>query len=461
MKKLLLGTAIAMVLATGSYAQTPANGSEFYTADGRFAAAHTNYDLVKNDRCRTPAVESAIYNLGNDITWMSHWILEMGVFINSIGLSDPNNAMMNRVRDMRDQVERQQKKAIFEKEQMQVWLENLNSKPDCPTPATPTSAIPGGNPVPTPPVQPPQVNNPQQPATPVDPAAGPCPTAVANVNDVIGLIRLHLTPGSVVEPTPAPYWQQETVDGNCTWYLAYYTKDADGGFGWNILHTNIPCTETPPGLSMRQAAGSDSRGSAPYCPTSTALNPPSGDETVIVPLPEDHRASDKPRDDNNQSTDDRRNVKPSDSKSDNKSDKTSDSKSDTKSDNKPDNKTSETRRTDSKVDSKTDQSQVKTNNTGDHANAKPAGTDGRANTKSDSNLEHTSRTVTNNKSEMSHVAHTTGADHMSGMHETGMHGGGMHHGGGFGGLGGHGLGGLGGGLGAVGLAGMLINSLGH
>jgi hypothetical protein len=433
MKKLLLGTAIAMVLATGSYAQTPANNSEFYTADGRFAAAHAKYDEVKNDRCRTPAVESEIYNLGNDITWMNHWILELRVALNGISLSDPNNAIISRLRDLQDREERQIKRAVFEREQVQVWLENLNSKPDCPTPAAPTSAIPGGNPGPTPPGnggQPPQANNPQSPTNSPDPASGPCPTDVANLNDIIGLIRLHLTIGSVVEQTPAPHWEKETVDGNCTWYLLYYTKDADGGFGWNLMHTGIPCTETPPGISTRTAAGSTGSDGAQYCASSTGLYSPSGDGTVDF-LPGDHRALDKPRDDNNQSTDDRRNVKQSDTKSDAKSDPKSDTKTDNKSD-KSDSKTLDTRRADSKTDDRTGKSEIKQNN----------------------NAEHTSRTVTSNKSEMSqHLAHSE-TGHTGGLHETGMH-----KSGGLGGMHGGGLGGLGGGLGGS-LAGMLLNGLG-
>jgi hypothetical protein len=454
MKKLLLGTAIATILVTASYAQTQTSS----TPDSTFAAAHDIYDGAKNAECRTPEVENAINSLSKDIAWTQNWIVEMGVLMNSISLSDPNNEMMNRLRELRNQENALLKRAEFEKEQMRVWFANLYGKPACPTPATPTSAIPPVNPGPTPPVnvaQPPQVNVPQPPANSDDPPPETCPT---DVNAIIGLIRLHLTPGSIVEQTPAPYWQKETVDGACTWYLSYYTKDADGGFGWNILHTNIPCTDSPPGSSTHKAAGSDGSSGAQYCPSSTGLNPPKEDGTetqvarstpvawppmwisgVTPPDSSDH-LSDKLDTDSDQTARDSTTAK--------QPPKTDD-KLDTRSDSKP----SDTRRTDSKSDSKTGQSQIKAN---DHANAKSVGAGEHANAKSESNFDHASRTVTNNKSEVSqHVAH----GHMGGMHEAGMHSGGlggmhsggMHHGGGFGGLGG----GLGGGI-----AGMVLNSLG-
>jgi hypothetical protein len=465
LKKLFLGTAIALVLATASYAQTytaddaaqaakgladapnpndllngpgPTDNSNFYSPDGRYAAAKQLYDEVKNDKCRTLAVELAILALSEDSEWVKAYITRVGWEFTPVS----GRTKMN-----------------HDSDEIEKFLADLKSKPACPTPATPTPAMPGPGSTPQ---QPPQVDVPQQPQNPDSPP-GTCP---ADVNAIIGLVRLELDTDDAVQRTPAPYWEQVTIGHKCVWRLLYYVRDAEGGY-WKSFRTEVLCTDPPPGSS----AGGQ------YCPpSSTGLKSPSGDGTqspvgrstpadpIATPLqPLWFRGLTTP-----DASDDLLNGKSD-------SDPVLGDPKTAKQPSKTDDKTSEKfkpndngDKSDSKSTAEADKSDARSTGNGEHANAKPAGASERAKAKSENSSEHATRTVAHEKPEVSHhIAHTTGAEHIGGVHEGGLREAGKHVGG-LGGMHAGGLGGLGtmhpGGLGGLhlgGFGGMHIGGFGR
>jgi hypothetical protein len=457
MRKLLLGTAIAMVLATASYAQTYTaddaaqaaksladvpnpddllNGVPA-TPDGRFADAWDMYNLVANYECRDQTVELVILALTEDLEWIGNYLDNGDGPVLTASSSRP--------------------KAKTEYDGIKIFLTILKDKPACQTPATATPAIPG--PGSTPAQQPPRVDVPQQPE---DPNEDPEPpgTCMTTANAVIGLLGLKLDPGTVLQQTPPPRWKQQTIGDKCVWYLKYYTINDRREGGWNIMYTDVPCTDPPPGSSAHQAAGSDGGGGAQYCPpSSTGLNLPNGDGThsqlgrstpgdpnnsveIAAPLQplwvrsltppgaSDQLLNGRPDSDRDPVLSDPKTAKPSDDKTSEKSNPNGDGE-----------------KVDSKSAGKTDKSDAKSNSNGEHANAKSASTSERASTKAESNNEHAMRSGAHEKADVyQHVTHANGAGHTSGMHDAGMHKEGMGgtHAGRLGGLHGSGLGGLGG-----------------
>jgi len=474
-KKFLIGTAIAVVLATASHAQT--SPSEFYTPDGRFAVAHGKYDSAKNDQCRTPEVESAIASLDADIEWMSNWIQEMGTLLNSLALLDPTNEHTQTLLKLRDQENALLKKAKFEKGQMDAWLANLKSKPTCPTPDAPAPAITGGGngqqPAGGNTRQPPPQG--AQPQPPEDDDPEPPGTCFTTANAVAGLLRLKLDPRAVLQQDPPPRWKQQTIGDKCVWYLKYYTINDRGEKGWNILYTEVPCTDPPPESSAQKDPGSDGRVGGQYCPPpSSARLSRSGDvmqsqmerstptDPIATPLQlwwldsVTHLGASGHLSDKSDTAGEQ--PAQSDPKTVRQLPKAEDKTSKNSRSGAP-NKPSETarsadqksqsteRQSDSKPNDKSEKSDSKFIGSSEHSNAKSARTIERANAKSENSSEHAARTVPHERPEVSHhVAHMTEAGHMTGMREAGMHMGGLAgtHPGGLGALGSMHLGGFGG-----------------
>jgi hypothetical protein len=192
MKKLLLGTAIALALTTTSYAQT---------ADYTYSWAHETYDSVKNAQCRTPQVEGAIFSLTNDIGSIENWIGHLDSLLQTISASDPAP-----LRQAAEKSRIQLNRAKFERDMMQVWVDNLQSKPACPPPAPPVTVNP------QPPIDPPPI--PQ-------PAGTNCPAP-----------RGHLRPILVATDSSGfmgVIWMDEQGNQYAATYNADGTSTWDGG----------------------------------------------------------------------------------------------------------------------------------------------------------------------------------------------------------------------------------------
>jgi hypothetical protein len=87
LKKILLGTAIAAVLSTASYAQNPPALPPDFQAS--FTNAQNTYNQAKNEPCFNWAVSAAINQLQNDQSSMNDWIsMAIDTLLPPVGQSD-------------------------------------------------------------------------------------------------------------------------------------------------------------------------------------------------------------------------------------------------------------------------------------------------------------------------------------------------------------------------------------
>jgi hypothetical protein len=345
MKKLLLGTAIALTLTTASYAQT---------ADYTYSWAHETYDSVKNAPCRTPYVDSAIFSLRNDIRSMDDQIAQLDNLLQSISASDPEP-----LREAAAKSSMQLNRAKFERGMMQAWLDNLNSKKECPPPAPPPVSV-----IPQPQIDTPPISQ---------PAGTDCPLPHGRLRPIL------------VATDPSGFMGVIWMDEQGNQYAATY--NADGTSTWD----GGGAAPARPSAEELSKAGSLSSGGIfreyqerlpkKACRELLPQQPESPEKVQKVELHREINWLQPP-------VIDEWRVRPHGRSEKSGSDSTRD---DEKSDAKPSGNT-------------------------DHSNGTSANNRARANARTENGSEHTARTVTHEAEEFHQVAHM-GNGPVSGMHE--------------------------------------------
>jgi hypothetical protein len=488
MRKLLLGTAIAMVLATASYAQTYTaddaaqaaksladvpnpddllNGvsATSDTPDSKFADAWDMYNLVADYECRDQTVELVILALTEDSEWIRNYLASGGGGPVLIASSS-------------------RPKTKTEYHSIQIFLTILKDKPVCPTPGAPAQATPGGgNDVPQPPPRvdvPPPLSNPDAPQcwpTPADKAK-----YIEDLEYRIQRDEQELNKIPEYQKVNADYIQSLKDDLQQLQRPDRYdpSKPSDDQYeytpeAWERIQDlqksiqistdyidMLNADQQQYQQEIQDAKAKLEAAAKPYCPPpsdGTSSNLPSGDGTqsqVAHSTPGDpanalpsqpwwFRSMTPPS-----ASDQVFNGKP-DSDNPTQPSKTDDKTSE-KSNPNGNGEMSDSRSA-AKTDSSTDRPDAKPTGNGKHANAKSAGAGEHANTKAEGNNEHTMRSGAHEKADVSqHVTRANDAGHMSGMRASGMRKGGMGgmHAGGLGGMRGMHMGGVSGVLGMLG-----------